>query len=211
MTLRVAIVEDDSRLRQEFEQLIGSAADMECVRSCGAAEEALAALPPAAPDVVLMDLNLPGMDGAQCTRRLKEVLPSAEIVMLTSVDNPDAIFESLSAGASGYVLKRASGLQILEAVREVHLGGSPMTGAIARKVVKFFGRGTPAPAPDPAVSALSERERSVLTALAEGQQYKEIADTLGISINTVRKNIKSVYLKLHVNTRLEAVRKLGRA
>jgi DNA-binding NarL/FixJ family response regulator len=212
MRIRVGIVEDDRRLRQEFVQLIGTAGDMECVGAFGSAEDALAAMPAAAPDVVLMDLNLPGINGTECTRQFKELRPPAEIVVLTSVDDPASIFESLSAGASGYVLKRASGLQILEAVRDVHNGGSPMTGAIARRVVRFFGDKTapPAPAPHPSVVTLSERERAVLDALAEGQQYKEIADTLAISINTVRKHIKSIYEKLQVTTRHAAVRKLGR-
>lgn len=197
MTIRVAIVEDDARLRHEFEELIRSASDMACVAACASAEEALVSVPLAGTDVVLMDIQLPGMDGAECARALKETHPGTEVMMLTSVDDPGSIFESLSAGASGYVLKRASGLQILEAVRDVHGGGSPMTGAIARKVVQYFGRRTAAPAAerDAGVAALSERERAVLDALAEGQQYKEIADRLGISINTVRKHIKAVYVE----------------
>jgi DNA-binding NarL/FixJ family response regulator len=129
--------------------------------------------------------------------------------MLTSFESNDAIFESLAAGATGYVLKRAPGLQIIEAVRDVHGGGSPMSSAIARKVVGFFGKRVD-PAPSPEVDRLSERERAVLVALAEGQQYKEIADTLGISINTVRNHVKHIYEKLQVNTRLDAVKKLGR-
>jgi DNA-binding NarL/FixJ family response regulator len=216
MAIRVGIVEDDARLRSEFEQLVGSAMDMTCVCACASAEEAMVRMPAAAPDVVLMDLNLPGISGIECTRQLKTLRPEVEVVVLTSVDDPAAIFESLSAGASGYVLKRTSGLQILEAVRDVHNGGSPMTGAIARRVVQFFGgkegtrRATPTAEPHPSVVTLTERERAVLDALAEGQQYKEIADTLAISINTVRKHIKGIYEKLHVTTRHDAVRKLGR-
>jgi len=209
MKLRVGIVEDDDRLREEFTRLVEGAGDMTCVSASGSAEAALAALPAAAPDVVLMDLNLPGMNGIACTRALKELRPQTQIVMLTSFESNDAIFESLAAGATGYVLKRAPAQQIVDAVRDVYAGGSPMSSAIARKVVAFFGKRVD-PAPSKDLDRLSDRERAVLVALAEGQQYKEIADALGISINTVRNHVKHVYEKLHVNTRLDAVRKLGR-
>lgn len=208
--MRVAIVEDDDRLREQFAQLIESAADMTCVSTSGTAESALGAIPAAAPDVVLMDVNLPGMNGVECARQLKDLHPQTQIVMLTSLESNDIIFESLQAGATGYVLKRSPGLQILEAVRDVHAGGSPMSAAIARKVVSFFGKRVD-PVPSPDLDRLSERERAVLVALAQGQQYKEIADSLGISINTVRNHVKHTYEKLQVNTRLDAVRKLERA
>jgi len=155
-------------------------------------------------------VNLPGLNGIECTRRLKAIRPATQIVMLTSFESTDTIFEALAAGATGYVLKRATGLAIIEAVREVNAGGSPMSPAIARKVVTFFGKRVD-PVPAPEIDRLSDRERAVLVALAEGQQYKEIADTLGISINTVRNHIKRTYEKLQVNTRLDAVKKLGRA
>jgi len=209
MTLRVAIVEDDERLRQQFAQLVENAGDMTCVGDSPSAEAALTTLPRVAPDVVLMDLNLPGINGIECTRRLKALRPDTQVVMLTSFESTEAIFDSLAAGATGYVLKRAPGNEILEAVRDVHAGGSPMSSAIARKVVSFFGKRVD-PAPSPELDRLTDRERSVLLALAEGQQYKEIADTLGISINTVRNHVKRTYEKLQVNTRLDAVRKLGR-
>lgn len=208
--MRVAIVEDDDRLREQFAQLVESAADMTCVSTSGTAESALDAIPAAAPDVVLMDVNLPGMNGVECARQLKHLRPQTQIVMLTSLESNDTIFESLAAGATGYVLKRSPGLQILEAVRDVHAGGSPMSAAIARKVVSFFGKRVD-PMPSPDLDRLSDRERAVLVALAQGQQYKEIADSLGISINTVRNHVKHTYEKLQVNTRLDAVRKLGRA
>jgi len=210
MPLRVSIVEDDDRLREEFARLIEGAGDITCVSASRDAESALAAIPPAAPDVVLMDLNLPGMNGIECTRKLKDLRPETQIVMLTSFESTDAIFQSLAAGATGYVLKRAPGSQIIDAVRDVYNGGSPMSSAIARKVVAFFSRPV-ASAPSPELDRLTDRERAVLVALAEGQQYKEIADTLGISINTVRNHVKHTYEKLQVNTRLDAVRKLGRA
>lgn len=215
MAVKVSIVEDDEQLRREFTRLVESASDLVLASVSPSAEDALTAIPAAAPDVVLMDVNLGAMDGIECTRRLKASRPALQIVMLTSFESNDKIFESLQAGATGYVLKRSPGLQILEAIRDVHAGGSPMSTAIARKVVSFFGRQAtapvaPAPAPSADVDRLTDRERSVLDALAEGQQYKEIADHLGISINTVRNNIKSIYEKLQVNTRLGAVRKLGR-
>jgi DNA-binding NarL/FixJ family response regulator len=210
MTVRVAIVEDDDQLRDQFAQLVESAGDMTCVSASGTAESALGTIPALAPDVVLMDVNLPGMNGVECARQLKDLHPQTQIVMLTSLESNDIIFESLQAGATGYVLKRSPGLQILEAVRDVHAGGSPMSAAIARKVVSFFGKRVDS-VPSAELDRLSDREREVLVALAQGQQYKEIADALGISINTVRNHVKKTYEKLQVNTRLDAVRKLGRA
>jgi DNA-binding NarL/FixJ family response regulator len=213
MSVRVGIVEDDPRLRESFASLVSSGAGLTCVAACASAEEALDVMPREAPDVILMDINLPGLSGTECTRLLKTTRPDLQVVMLTSFDDTDSIVASLAAGATGYVLKRASGEQILQAVRDVHEGGSPMTGAIARKVVQLMSRGSrPALATrelHAAVDQLTERERAVLSALSQGQQYKEVADTLGISINTVRKHIKAIYEKLQVNSRLDAVRKAG--
>ena len=206
MGLNVAIVEDDRQLRTDFATLIDGAADLTCLATYPSAEEALAGLPANPPDAVLMDINLPGMNGIECTKRLKEALPHVHVVMLTTFDDTDRVFASLKAGATGYVLKRARPDEIVRAVREVCDGGAPMSGAIAREVVQFFRLNQPSPE----VGTLTDRERAVLTALSEGQQYKEIAANLGISINTVRQYIKSIYDKLHVNTRAEAVRKLGR-
>jgi len=205
MTLRVAIVEDDDHLRADFRRLIDGAGDMVCTGTFGSAEEAIAAIPVQAPDVILMDINLPGLSGIECVRRLRAESAAGRVVMLTAFEDDGSVFDSLKAGASGYVLKRAPVGEILSAVRDVASGGAPMTGAIARKVVQFFARQGPAPETD----VLTDRERQVLSALSEGQQYKEIAETLAISINTVRKHIKSIYDKLHVNTRTEAIRKLG--
>ncbi|MBI1874425.1 MAG: response regulator transcription factor [Acidobacteria bacterium] len=212
MALRVGIVEDNQHLRADFARLVDGAGDMTCVATFASAEAALIDLPATAPDVVLMDINLPGMTGIECTRRLHADAPKIQIVMLTAFDDSELVFESLKAGASGYILKRAPAAEIIEAIRDVHAGGAPMSGTIARKVVQFFGqRNQRAPrAAAPEVDALSARERAVLEALSEGQFYKEIADSLEISINTVRKHIKSIYEKLQVHTRLEAVAKLGR-
>lgn len=204
--IKVGIVEDDAQLRGVFSRLVESAGDLSCVGACETGEDALRTLPPQVPDVVLMDINLPGMAGIECTRRLKDLEPSLHVIMLTTFDDSERVFESLKAGATGYVLKRAPTSEIVGAIRDVCDGGAPMSGAIARKVVQFFRQNRTAPE----VETLTEREREVLQALSEGQQYKEIAATLSISINTVRKYIKSIYQKLHVNTRTEAVRKLGR-
>lgn len=206
MIATVAIVEDDPQLRAAFTELIEAADGLTCVAHYGSAEEALEALPTLGADVVLMDINLPGVSGIECARRLKERLPSLHVVMLTTFDDSDLIFESLKAGATGYILKRAPAAQIVAAVRDVCDGGAPMSGAIAHKVVQFFRQHQGAVE----VQRLSDREREVLLALSEGQQYKEIAVHLAISINTVRKHIKSIYEKLQVHTRAEAVRKLGR-
>lgn len=206
MPVTVAIVEDDPQLRAAFVDLFDSSEGLACVGSYDSAEQALEALPGVGADVVLMDINLPGLSGIECTRRLKERLPATHIVMLTSFDDSELIFESLKSGATGYVLKRTPTPQILAAIRDVCDGGAPMSGVIAHKVVQFFRHNQSAAE----VQHLTERERAVLDALSEGQQYKEIAHHLSISINTVRKYIKGIYEKLHVNTRADAVRKLGR-
>lgn len=207
--LRVAIVEDDPHLRSEFTRLIEQAPDMTCACNCASAEEALPLLSAGTPaaDVVLMDINLPGISGIECTRRIRGGATPPQVVMLTTFDDSTTVFDALKAGASGYLLKRSAPADILDAIRDVASGGAPMTGAIARKVVQYFGQRGPAPE----VQSLTPREHQVLVALSQGQQYKEIADTLGISLNTVRKYIRDIYDKLHVNTRLDAVNKLGRA
>jgi DNA-binding NarL/FixJ family response regulator len=204
--LRVGLVEDDDRLRADFVQVIEGSGDMRCVGAYPSAEAALAELPSRTPDVVLMDINLPGMSGIESVRRLRALVPAAQVMMLTVFDDTTSVFESLKAGASGYLLKRASVSELLAAIRELAAGGAPMSGVIARKVVQYFGQRGPAPE----VQTLTAREHQVLVALSQGQQYKEIADTLGISINTVRRHIMAIYDKLHVHSRLDAVGKLGR-
>jgi DNA-binding NarL/FixJ family response regulator len=204
--LRIAIVEDDDRLRADYVQLIDGSGDMRSVGAYSSAEAALADLPSAAPDVVLMDINLPGMSGIESVRRLRELMPQTQMMMLTVFDDTNSVFESLKAGASGYLLKRTPVGELLTAIRDLAAGGAPMTGVIARKVVQYFGQHGPAPE----VQTLTDREHEVLVALSRGEQYKEIAAGLGISINTVRRHIMAIYDKLHVNSRLEAVGKLGR-
>jgi DNA-binding NarL/FixJ family response regulator len=206
-SLRVAIVEDDDRLRTDFVRVIETSGEMRCVGAYPSAEAALAELPSQAPDVVLMDINLPRMSGIETVRRLRVLIPSAQMMMLTVFDDTTSVFESLKAGASGYLLKRAPVSELLTAIRDLAAGGAPMSGVIARKVVQYFGQHGPAPE----VQTLTAREYEVLVALSQGEQYKEIAARLGISINTVRRHIMAIYEKLHVNSRLDAVGKLGRA
>jgi DNA-binding NarL/FixJ family response regulator len=204
--LRIAIVEDDDRLRADFERLIDSSGDMRCVGAYASAEAALAELPSQAPDVVLMDINLPGMSGIESVRHLRALSPAPQVMMVTVFDDTSSVFESLKAGASGYILKRAPVSELLAAIRDLAAGGAPMSGVIARKFVQYFGQHGPAPE----VQTLTAREHQVLVALSQGEQYKEIAARLGISINTVRRHIMAIYEKLHVNSRLDAIGKLGR-
>jgi DNA-binding NarL/FixJ family response regulator len=205
--LRIGIVEDDEQLRGDFVRLIDGSGDLCCVGAYASAELALLELPSLAPDVVLMDINLPGMSGIETVRRLHVLAPAAQVMMVTVFDDASSVFESLKAGASGYILKRAPVSDLLAAIRDLAAGGAPMSGIIARKVVQYFGQHGPAPE----VQTLTGREHQVLVALSQGEQYKEIAARLGISINTVRRHIMAIYDKLHVNSRLEAISKLGGA
>ena len=209
MTISVAIVDDDDGARESIELFLQTADDIRCVGSYPGAEPALEAIPAAAPDVVLMDINMPGVDGTACTRRLKALCPSLQIVMLTVYDDTDKLFRALAAGASGYLLKRADPARLLEAIRDVRAGGSPMSGSIARKVVQSFQQ----PPANPAdTDSLSAREDQVLRFLAKGHTYKRIAHELGISMDTTRTYIRRIYEKLHVHSRTEAVvRYLGDA
>lgn len=204
--LRIATIEDDRLLRDEIVALLGAVADFVVIGAYAAAEDALDVLPALAPHVVLMDIGLPGMSGIEAARRLKAALPRAQIVMLTSFDDPRRIFEALRAGATGYVLKRAPAAEIVAAIRDVHAGGAPMSSSIARCVVQQFAEKPAAPVSE--LAALTAREREVLDALCEGRQYAEIGDWLGMSLNTVRKHVRNVYEKLQVNSRLEAIRKV---
>jgi len=201
-TLAISIVEDNADIRSNLAHLISKAAGFRLASEHGSAEAALEEIPLVAPQVVLMDINLPGMNGIDCVRRLKSALPHVQIVMLTIYEDSDQIFQSLRAGASGYLLKRTPGKKILESLRDVTTGGSPMSSHIARKVVQFFNQIS---RPDDQLDGLSVREREVLEHLSRGQMYKEIADQLAISLDTVRKHLQSIYQKLHVHSRTEAV------
>jgi DNA-binding NarL/FixJ family response regulator len=174
MPITVAIVEDDARIRRSLAAMLGTADDIECVGQFASAEEALRKIPAIKPRVIFMDIHLPGMSGVDCVRELAAIVPKPQIVMLTSYDDSDAIFSSLSAGACGYLLKPIRTAQLLAAVSDVYSGGAPMSGQIARRVVEAFNK--PAAAPSASVASLSEREAQILQLLSEGYLYKEIAE-----------------------------------
>jgi DNA-binding NarL/FixJ family response regulator len=207
MPISVSIVEDNDKLRGTLVRVVNRADGFRCVSDYANAEDALKDLPQTRPDVVLMDINLPGMNGVECVRQLKQLLPQTQVMMLTVYEDTENIFNALTAGASGYMLKRTSTKELLEAIQEVHRGGSPMTMHIARKVVLSFQK-TAATAP--ATENLSEREQQVLDLLSQGLMYKEIADKLEISYETVHTYIRRIYEKLQVRTRTEAVAKFLR-
>ncbi|MDR3459649.1 MAG: response regulator transcription factor [Verrucomicrobiae bacterium] len=202
--VRVAIVEDDEWLRSSLVSQINGAAGFECLGSFRSAELALQHIPALKPDVVLMDINLPGLDGVQCVRQLKEICPKVQFLMLTVYEESERIFNSLQAGARGYLLKRTAMEELLNAILQVMDGGTPLTDHIARKIVHYFNQlGERAST----LESLSPRETKVLEALARGFSYKEAADSLTLSINTIRMNVRHIYHKLHVHSRAEAVAK----
>jgi DNA-binding NarL/FixJ family response regulator len=204
MAIKVAIVEDNRTVRDGLKFLIGHSPGCECVRGWATAEEALEQVERVRPDVVLMDIGLPGMSGIDCITQIKKLLPKIQILMLTVFEDDDRVFQSLTAGASGYLLKKSDPTQVIAAIEDIHRGGSPMSSQIARRVVAFFQK----PQSDHRqVDGLSPREQEILTLLAKGFLYKEIAESLGISVETVRTHIRNLYEKLHVRSRMEAVNK----
>jgi DNA-binding NarL/FixJ family response regulator len=207
MAISVSIVEDNEQLRGTLAKMLGRAEGLRCLTQYGSGEAALEGLPKDRPDVVLMDINLPGINGVECVRRLKPIAPQIQVVMLTVYEDTENIFNALAAGAAGYLLKRTKSVELLEAIREVHRGGSPMTTHIARKVTQSFQRSGVSTRP---TENLSEREQEVLDCLSQGFLYKEIADKLGISYETVHTYIRRIYEKLQVRTRTEAVAKFLR-
>lgn len=204
MSISVSIVEDDRKTRESLVALLGEAPGVRLLGMYSSGEAALAALPAEKPEVVLMDINLPGMSGIDCIAKLKAQMPDLRALMLTTYEDSHLIFNSLRAGASGYILKNKSSAELLTAIQQVHEGGAPMSMRIARKVVTFFNQ---LPGPAAESERLSEREAQVLSGLAKGLLYKEIGIQLKISENTVRTYIKRIYEKLHVNSRREAVAK----
>ena len=207
VVISVAIVEDDAQARKILSGWVSHASGFRLSGDWGNAEAAVAAVAEKKPDVVLMDINLPGMNGVECVRQLKVALPQVQVMMLTVYEDTENIFNALAAGASGYLLKRTSGKELLEAIHDVSRGGSPMTMHIARKVVQSFQKSA---ASAQATETLSEREQQVLDLLSQGLIYKEIADKLGISYETVHTYIRRIYEKLQVRTRTEAVAKFLR-
>ncbi len=206
MSIRVAIVEDDPAVRENLAKLISAEPGFSCDAQCRTAEEALQRLPRTAPDVVLMDIHLPGQNGIACVSRLRTLLPQTQVIMLTIEEDSEQVFESMKAGATGYLVKHVTTKEILAAIVDVHGGGAPMSGHIARKVVTAFRQ--PAPA-GLAESQLSLREEEVLRLLARGHRSKEIADELGIGVGTVNTYVRHIYEKLHVRSRAEAVARLA--
>ncbi|HEX4121119.1 MAG TPA: response regulator transcription factor [Verrucomicrobiae bacterium] len=208
MSIKIAIVEDNAGMRESIARLLNQAPGLSCVSTYATAEAAVRDLPFQKPDVALVDIHLPGMNGIQCVAKIKAQLPQMQVLMLTSYEQPDLIFDSIRAGASGYLLKTTPGAELIQAVQQVHAGGAPMTMQIARKVINHF-RQIQKPAYD--MEKLTPREQEVLALLARGYLYKEIANDLGISINTLRNHLRTIYDKLHVHSRTQATAKyLGR-
>jgi DNA-binding NarL/FixJ family response regulator len=203
MPITVSIVEDAPGVREGLARLLSSAPGFGCVASYPDAEAALKDIPMQPPDVVLMDIDLPGMNGVECVRKLKAVLPDVRVVMLTVYENPEKIFDALSAGAVGYLLKKRLTEDLLEAIQDAYSGGAPMSSQIARKVVQYFQK-IPASS---SMESLSARELEVLDLLAKGFLVKEIADKTGLGYGTVRTYIRRIYEKLQVHSRSQAVAK----
>jgi DNA-binding NarL/FixJ family response regulator len=203
-TTKVAIVEDNATLRQYLSELISNTPGYRFVCSCASAEEALKKIPPLRPDVVLMDIHLPGESGIACTARLREKMPTIQVIMLTVYKDIRMIFQALKAGACGYVLKRADENEILDAIAEVRAGGAPMTSQVARMVVRSF---LEEPSIRSGTEQLSPREMEVLGLVAQGRSNKEIGNELHISVGTVRIHLSHIYEKLHVRCRTEAAAK----
>jgi DNA-binding NarL/FixJ family response regulator len=202
MPIKVAIVDDDEGIRASLSALIKRAKEFKLTGEFANGENALKEIPKNLPDVVLMDINLPGMKGYECVRQLKTAHPAVQFLMLTVYEDSDSLFNSLRAGASGYLLKRTASARLLEAIQDVFDGGSPMSPQLARRVVQFFSR--PA-SENSSLTKLTTSEREFLDQLSKGYAYKEIADRMGISIDTVRSYVRTVYEKLHVHSRTEAV------
>ena len=202
--ISVSIVDDERELRESIMTFVNGSPGFKCVSAYGSAEAALEGLPADPPEVVLMDINLGGMSGIECVEKLKGQTPELQILMLTVYEDTDQIFQALAAGASGYLLKRSSPTKLLQAIREVHAGGSPMTSSIARKVVASFRKSKTTAEKQ---THLSPREEAVLNCLAKGFTYKQIADELDISIDTIRTYLRRIYEKFHVQSRTEAVAK----
>jgi DNA-binding NarL/FixJ family response regulator len=204
MNVRVVLVEDDNDLRASMVKLLKKASGIRVVADYADAKSALADVVRHKPDVVLMDVNLPEMNGVECVRPLKLLLPEVHILMLTVHDDNDSLFNSILAGADGYLLKDTVPSRLMAAIREVSIGGSPMTPQIARRIVQRFRKTEPAPTN---IENLTPRETEVLKQLAMGKQYKEIGENLDISMDGIRFHIRGIYNKLHVHSRTEAVLK----
>jgi DNA-binding NarL/FixJ family response regulator len=203
--IRVVIVEDDREMREGLEIIVRSNPSIDCIATCPTGEEALEIIPGNIPDIVLMDIHLPGISGIECVRKLKPGLSFTQFMMCTVYEDNESVFDSLCAGATGYLLKNSPPSKITEAIIDLYHGGSPMSSVIARKVIEAF---RPAVEQNKDVEKLTNREREMLDLLAKGYRYKEIADRLSISFETVRTHIHNIYEKLHVQSRTEALNKV---
>ncbi len=203
--IKIIIIEDQDEIRKGYEFLINQSEDFEC---CGvdSAEKGMEKVPTYKPDIILMDVNLPGMNGIEATRLLKEEYPKLLIMMFTVYENNMNVFDALEAGASGYILKQSSPTQLLEAIRDLYNGGSPMSSQIARKVVSYFQKKRLLAHGD---TELTTREKEVLELLAAGFRNKEIAEKLGVTINTIKTFVYRIYEKLHVTSRVEMINKFN--
>lgn len=201
---KVAIVEDNKTTREGLEAITNLSPDFTCIRTCSTAEEALKVLPGVKPDMVLMDIQLPNMSGVECVARLRESLPAVKVIMVTVYEDPDRIFSALTAGASGYLLKRSTPEEVLRGMREVQQGGGAMSGEIARKVIGYFRDQS---ATKVVVEELTTRERQVLELVVHGLSNKEIAERLSVTAEGVRWHLKHIYQKMHVHSRTEAALK----
>lgn len=204
MSISVSIIEDNTGLRDSLVRLIDNSPGFRCSSQHATAESALKEISKVNPEVVLMDINLPGLNGVECVRRLKPLLPGTQIIMLTAYNKIELIYDALSAGATGYLLKQTKPDDLLAAIRDVHEGGSPINSSIARKIVQSFQKTA---AVGGEVATLSPRESEVLDLLAKGYLYKEISEKLELSFSTVRTHVRHIYEKLHVRSRTQAVTK----
>jgi len=204
MSISISIVEDLVEVREGLSQFISLNSEFKVVGAFRTAEEAVAEIPRLKPNIVVMDINLPGMNGIECIRQLKEKTPGTQFMMFTVYENDEKVFEALKAGASGYLLKNTGLVQMISSLKELHEGGSPMSANIARKLVSVFHQEAKVKSQ---IESLSPRENEVLVLLSDGLLYKEIADQLSISIATVRQHIHKIYDKLHVENRTEALNK----
>ncbi len=202
--IKVAIVEDVRDIRDGLQLLINSNSEFSCTDTFSTAEEALKHLPEELPDVVLMDIHLPGISGIEAVKKLKAQFPKVQFIMSTIYEDDESIFESLKAGATGYLLKKTPPAKILDAITEVYSGGSPMSAQIARKVIAAFQKKNPIDES----TELTPKEKEILKALSKGLRYKEIALEMQISMDTVRTHVRHIYEKLHVQSRIEAVNKI---
>jgi DNA-binding NarL/FixJ family response regulator len=204
MSITVSIVEDEPKTRENLILLLGEAKGLKCLSAYATGEEALRGIPVVKPEVALVDINLPGVSGIDCVAKLKSKMPELLVIMLTTYEQHDLIFKSLRAGASGYLIKNMPPEELIEAFELVHAGGAPMSMQIARTVVDYFHK-TQKSASE--IEKLTQREQEILSLLAKGLLYKEIAGDLGIAFHTVRAHIRNIYEKLHIQSRAQAVKK----